>query len=157
MPRGKPGASLLERPSTSTPSTGLGLGAIPTMTPDHQVLNYDAMLAEAGVFRQGGGLYRWAPVVTIAQDGRTRRREKRFPVALDGEQARALTKATGERHDWYDPGTQCPKCQHMLSGWVLGGRKRSDEHDHVTDFEPGLYREVDAEDETADDLVAVEA
>ncbi len=161
MPRGRPGGGALPRHSTSAPATGLGLSAIPTVTPDHQILNYDAMLADAGVFREGDGLYHYQTVVGggTSPNGRPTRRKQKYPVALTAESARILTKTTGTRHDWFCPGLQCKLCADPMVGWVLGGRKFAGEHDHVITPDPTLYHYEEVEDEAEDveQPVAVEA
>lgn len=155
MPRGRPGAGALASRPTSAPSSTLGLGAIPTVTPDHQMLNYDALLAANGVFREGDGLYHYQPVMGegVNRNGRATRRMKKYPVALTAVDARNLTKGTGERHDWYCPGLQCKLCAEPLVGWVLGGRKFQVEHDHVITPDPTLYIEEEIGDDEGGDSV----
>lgn len=155
MPRGRPGAvSDRPRPVLSSNASGLGLSAIPTIAPGADApVSYDTLLAEAGVFRDPSiettGLAHNHPVTTRSRRGKPQ--TQRFPVALTATEARDLTKKTGQRHDWYCAGLQCKLCAEPLVGWVLGGRKFAAEHDHVTEFVPGLYAEMDeVEDEDED-------
>jgi hypothetical protein len=152
MPRGRPGATL-EPPRPTHPVNGFGLDAIPTATPDQGTpLDYGALLAANGVFRDptvtSTGFAHWMTVASeanVTRRGRAVQQQKRYPVAMTAEEARALTKATGERHDWYCAGIQCPRCTSPLVGWVLGGRKFQQEHDHVTEQPATLYREIEVD------------
>lgn len=161
MPRGRPGASAVAERPAAAPASTLGLSAIPTVIPGHQPLNYDQMMSDAGVFREGDGLYHYLYVVgeATSANGKALRRKQKFPVALSAEEARIKTKTTGERHDWLCPGIQCPRCQEMLTGWVLGGRKFQAEHDHVTVPDPTRFIYEEVEDDATDEAeaVAVEA
>lgn len=154
MPRGRPGvaSNVLERPTS--PQSSLGLSSIPTLTPGAAApINYDQMLAEAGVFRdptiESTGLAHHYPVPGLSRRGNPQM--KKYSVALSAVEARNQTKATGDRHDYYSPGLQCPRCQDPLVGWVLGGRKFAVEHDHVTEFEPELYIEMETAEASVED------
>lgn len=121
-------------------------------------LSYMAALEAAGVERdERGNLVHWlAAGERQRSDGSAVPVLKRFPVALSLEEAREKTRATGDRHDYYALGLDCRECRGPLRGWVLGGRKIQNEHDHVTFATPELYREVEPDDaQAADTPVAV--
>lgn len=129
-------------------------------------LSYESLLAAEGVFRdptvRTTGLARWVDVASeqnVSRRGRAVQQQRKYAVAMSAEEARVFTKQAGERHDWYDPGTVCPKCAEPLVGWVLGGRKRQVEHDHVVQDAPSQYRtvEVDAPDDDGDAAVELAA
>lgn len=162
MPRGRSGAAVMDRPSPTTNTDPLGARAADLRFN----LSYESILADEGVFRdpsvKSTGFARWVNVASennVSRRGKAFVQQKKIAVAMSAEDARAYTKATGDRHDWYDPGSECPKCSEPLVGWVLGGRKRAVDHDHVTLAPPSLYRtvevEVDDDEMTEDESPAV--
>lgn len=130
-------------------------------------LSYAQVLANAGAYRDPRrGIVHDMPFGTpFKRDGKWVQQTKTFPVAQTAEEARAKTRATGDRWDWYSPGLDCPKCSDPIVGWCLGGRKFAHEHDHVIDFDPTVYgvMEVDPpadgemDEVSAEDRVLVEA
>ena len=154
MPRARSGAAVLPPPMTT--SDPLGTDAL-----DVGALSYTDILRQAGAYRDPykGVVHRMPFGVPFQRGGRWVQQTKVFPVAMSAEEARAKTRATGERWDWYSPGSRCGRCNEPIVGWCLGGRKFAVEHDHVTDFDPTLYDEVEvaAPDAADEGAVADEA
>lgn len=128
-------------------------------------LSYAQILANAGAFRdysrseRDGQIVHKMPIgAPYRSGGKWVQQTKTYPVAMSAEEAREKTRATGNRWDWYSPGSDCPKCTNLIVGWCLGGRKFAQDHDHVTDFDPTLYgvMEVDPPSDMLDDEEAVE-
>lgn len=127
-------------------------------------LSYPALLKAAGAYRDPKlGIVHKVPVGAPFRDGgRWIQNTKAYRVAMTAEDARNKTRATGDRYDYYEPGTTCDKgakqgitC--VMTGWVLGGRKFSSEHAHVTDFDAAVYDTVEVEAPTEEDDVSDEA
>ncbi len=120
-------------------------------------LSYPQILADAGAYRDPRlGIVHKMPVgAPFQRDGRWVQNQKVYRVAMSAEEARQMTRSTGDRWDWYSPGLDCPKCFEPIVGWCLGGRKFAAEHDHVTDFDPSLYDTVEvAPPDVSDDDAA---
>lgn len=123
-----------------------------------QNLSYGRILAEAGAYRKPGqGIVHDLPFGRpFRRGGRWVQQTKTYPVAMSAAEAREKTRATGERHDYYEPGAKCKFCAEVtgngvISGWVLGGRKFQAEHAHVTSFDPAVYGEVEVDPPLDDD------
>ncbi len=150
MPRGRPRGAVAMPPSVRNDvmaNDSLDLG-----------LSYTDILRQAGAYRDPhkGVVHRMPFGAPFRRGGRWVQQTKIYPVAMSAEEARDKTRATGERHDWYSPGSTCKKCIDPIVGWCLGGRKFQAEHDHVTDFDPTLYGEMEvAPPEASDDDAAV--
>lgn len=110
-------------------------------------LSYTDILREAGAYRDPrlGIVHRMPFGAPFRQGGRWVQQTKVYPVAMSAEEARAKTQATGDRWDWYSPGSVCKRCSEPIVGWCLGGRKFAVEHDHVTDFNPAVYGTVEVD------------
>lgn len=153
-------------PRTAQAAPPPGLDPIPSVPSAGDTLrndlDYFSILAREGVYRKGSEMFHDVPVGRPYRVGKTwRQQTKAYPVVMGAEEAREKTRATGDRHDYYEAGAKCKKCAEagsggLISGWVLGGRKFANEHDHVTLFDPAVYGEVEvAHPEVADDEDAV--
>jgi hypothetical protein len=126
----------------------------PLLAPDPlEDRSYAEALAAAGAYRdrKRGVVHEMPYGPAFKRNGRWVQQTKTFPVATSAAEAREKTKQTGERHDWYSDGSECPKCRELIVGWCLGGRKFQAEHDHVTQYDPTVYGEREVEAPPSDD------
>lgn len=150
----------MARAIKSTPPPA-GLDPLATVADDLDYdLSYSQILARAGAFRVPGKgiMHKMGTGPAVQRGDRWVQQTKTYPVAMSAEEARVKTRDTGERWDYYEVGARCKRCAEVggdgvISGWVLGGRKFAQEHEHVTNFDPALisYEEVDPPDDAAAD------